>query len=62
MTPLLDGARQFVSLITQPGTYTDTITVFNEQGNQTGTVTKSFTVTPPPGNGPSSDPPCSAPE
>jgi len=60
-TPLINGARQFTSLITHAGDYTKTITVYNGKGAQTATVTTTFTVDPPPTDGPPASPPCQAP-
>ena len=60
-TPLINGARQFTSLITERGDYTKTITVFDTAGNQTATVTRTFTVTPPPEDGPPATPGCTPP-
>jgi hypothetical protein len=60
-TPLIKGARQFTAPITVAGPYTKTITVYDANGVQTGTVTKTFTVDPPPVEGPPATPPCTAP-
>jgi hypothetical protein len=52
-TPLLpDGSIQIKSPITQAGSYTDTLTVYDKSGNQTATTTNTFTVDPPPQDGP----------
>jgi hypothetical protein len=61
MTRLIDGARQFTSPITQQGNYTKTITVYDPAGNRTATTARTFTVTPPPQNGPPTQPACDAP-
>ena len=61
-TPLVHGARQFVSPISVPGEYTKTITVYDESGAQTATVTRTFKVDPPPADGPPATPACSAPK
>jgi len=60
-TALIGGARQFGSLITQPGSYTKTITVYDTQGAETASVTRTFTVAARPQNGPAANPPCRAP-
>jgi hypothetical protein len=56
-----DGTAQIRATITQAGSYTDSLTVFDKDGNQTATSTNTFTVTPPPNNGPDTNPPCPAP-
>ena len=56
-----DGTGQIRGLITQPGDYTKTIIVYDANGNQTATVTKTFTVAPPPQDGPATTPPCAKP-
>ncbi len=61
MTPLIQGTRQFTSPITVAGQYTKTITVYDAERRQTATITKTFTVSPPPANGPSATPACTAP-
>ena len=47
-----DGTAQIRTPITQAGTYTDTLTVYDTNGKQTATSTNTFTVTSPPQNGP----------
>jgi hypothetical protein len=47
-----DGTRQIGALITQPGSYTDNLTVYDATGKQTATTTNTFTVAPPPQDGP----------
>ncbi len=56
-----DGTAQIRATITQAGSYTDTLTVYDQNGNQTATSTNTFTVKPPPDNGPEANPPCQAP-
>jgi hypothetical protein len=60
-TPLIRGARQFTSPITTAGQYTKTITVYDADGRESATVTKTFTVAPPPAEGPAATPGCAAP-
>jgi hypothetical protein len=47
-----DGTRQVGATITQAGSYTDNLTVYDKNGTQTATSTNTFTVAPPPQNGP----------
>ncbi len=68
ITPLHpDGTRQVGAQINQSGDYTKTLTVYDATGKQTATVTKTFTVLPPPPDGPQAGPvppfgpPCSVP-
>jgi hypothetical protein len=63
-TPLhADGTRQVGAEITQPGAYTDTLTVYDATGTQTATTTNTFTVKAPPQDGPppTFGPPCPKP-
>jgi hypothetical protein len=63
-TPLHpDGTRQVGATITQAGAYTDTLRVYDKSGKQTATTTKTFTVAPPPQDGPTPvfGPPCPEP-
>jgi hypothetical protein len=60
-TPLAHGAAQFTAPITVAGQYTKTITVYDANGVQTATVTKTFTVSQPPVDGPPATPACTAP-
>jgi len=61
-TPLdKPGSIQIKSLITQPGNYTKTLIVYDSTGKETATVTKTFTVAPPPQDGPATNPPCPKP-
>jgi hypothetical protein len=53
LTPLHpDGTRQIGAQITQPGTYADTLSVYDAKGKQTATSTNTFTVASSPQNGP----------
>jgi hypothetical protein len=64
VTPLHpDGTRQIGAPITQPGAYTDTLTVYDTTGKQTATTTNTFTVAPSPQDGPTPKfgPPCPKP-
>jgi hypothetical protein len=56
-----DGTAQIKMPITQAGNYTKTLTVYDAKGNQTATVTKTFTVAPPPQDGPTTNPSCPKP-
>jgi hypothetical protein len=47
-----DGTRQVGATITQAGSYTDTLTVYDKNGTQTATTMNTFTVAPPPQDGP----------
>jgi hypothetical protein len=61
-TPLAnDGTIQLSVVITQAGTYTWTVAVYDQSGSQTATTTTTVDVQPPPTNGPTLDPPCQAP-
>jgi hypothetical protein len=63
-TPLHpDGTRQVGATITQAGSYTDTLTVYDKSGTQTASSTNTFTVAPPPQDGPTPafGPSCPAP-
>jgi hypothetical protein len=55
------GSIQIKSEITLAGDYTKTLIVYDANGNQTATVTKTFTVAPPPQDGPTTNPPCPKP-
>jgi hypothetical protein len=54
-----DGKGQIRGVITTPGTYTATITVYNALGNATATVTKTIPVTEE--DGPITVPRCDPP-
>ena len=63
-TPLhSDGTRQVGATITEAGSYTDTLRVYDKSGTQTATTTHTFTVAPPPQDGPDPafGPSCPAP-
>lgn len=61
-TPLQPGGKaRITSEFTRPGAYTKTLIVYDTSGAQTATVTKAFTVAPPPQNGPTASPPCPEP-
>jgi hypothetical protein len=58
-----DGTAQIRTPITQAGSYTDNLTVYDKNGTQTATSSNTFTVDPPPQDGPTPafGPSCPAP-
>jgi hypothetical protein len=56
-----DGTAQIRGIITQPGDYRKTLVVYDVSGKETATVTKTFTVAPPPQDGPATNPLCVKP-
>ena len=56
-----EGSVQIKSEITRGGDYTKTLTVYDASGKETATVTKTFTFTAPPQNGPATTSPCPEP-